>query len=166
MIARAFDCISLSARSHLGKLRSSTTMTLFSAAAGSVGGLPIIPSEAERSRGISRRSHRHRMSEKILLALSTFPDAEIARHISNRLVSERFAACANILPAVESIYRWKENVENANETLVLFKLREDRQSAFQEKLRSLHPYEVAEIIFVSVSSGLPEYLRWVADNCG
>jgi periplasmic divalent cation tolerance protein len=106
------------------------------------------------------------MPEKILLALSTFPDAEIARHISNRLVSERFAACANILPAVGSIYRWKGNVENANETLVLFKLREDRQSAFQEKLRSLHPYEVPEIVFVPVSSGLPEYLGWVADNCG
>jgi periplasmic divalent cation tolerance protein len=106
------------------------------------------------------------MADTMLLALSTFPDAEVARHISNRLVSERFAACANILPAVESIYRWKGNVENANETLVLFKLRDDRQSAFQEKLRSLHPYEVPEIIFVPVSSGLPEYLRWVADNCG
>jgi periplasmic divalent cation tolerance protein len=106
------------------------------------------------------------MADIMLLALTTFPDAETARHISNRLVSERFAACANILPAVESIYRWKENVENANETLVLFKLREDRQSAFQEKLRSLHPYEVPEIIFVPVSSGLPEYLRWVAENCG
>jgi len=71
-----------------------------------------------------------------------------------------------MLPAIESIYRWKENVENANETLVLFKLREDRQSAFQDKLRSLHPYEVPEIIFVPVASGLQEYLRWVADNCG
>ena len=106
------------------------------------------------------------MADTLLLALSTFPDAEIARHISNRLVSERFAACANMLPAVESIYRWQENVENANETLVLFKLREDRQSAFQDKLRSLHPYEVPEIIFVPVASGLQEYLRWVADNCG
>ena len=106
------------------------------------------------------------MADTLLLALSTFPDAEIARHISNRLVSERFAACANMLPAVESIYRWKENVENANETLVLFKLREDRQSAFQDKLRSLHPYEVPEIIFVPVASGLQEYLRWVADKCG
>ena len=106
------------------------------------------------------------MADTLLLALSTFPDAEIARHISNRLVSERFAACANMLPAIESIYRWKENVENANETLVLFKLREDRQSAFQDKLRSLHPYEIPEIIFVPVASGLQEYLRWVADNCG
>jgi periplasmic divalent cation tolerance protein len=105
------------------------------------------------------------MSGKILLALSTFPDAETARKISNQLVTEKFAACANILPAVESIYRWKEKIESGNETLVLFKLSENRQSAFQDKLRSLHPYEVPEIIFVQVAGGLPEYLRWVAENC-
>jgi len=105
------------------------------------------------------------MSERILLALSTFPDAEIARRISNQLVSESFAACANILPAVESIYRWKEKIESGNETLVFFKLSEDRQSAFQDKLRSLHPYEVPEIIFIPITHGLPEYLRWVAENC-
>ena len=100
-----------------------------------------------------------------LLALSTFPDAETARRISNQLVTERVAACANILPSVESIYRWKEKVETANETLVFFKLSEDRQAAFQEKLRSLHPYEVPEVIFVPIESGLPEYLRWVAESC-
>ena len=106
------------------------------------------------------------MTEKVLLALSTFPDQETAREISNELVTKKLAACANILPGVESIYRWKEEIESGNETLVLFKLSEDRQSAFQEKLRSLHPYEVPEIIFVPISSGLPEYLRWVTENCG
>ena len=106
------------------------------------------------------------MAEKILLALSTFPDAQTARQISDQLVTERFAACANILPAVESIYRWKDNIESGNETLVFFKLSEDRQSAFQDKLRSLHPYDVPEIIFVPVAGGLPEYLQWVSENCG
>src|SRR5258707_15445830 len=105
------------------------------------------------------------MPEKVLLALSTYPDQETARRISTELVSERFAACANILPGVESIYRWKEKIESGNETLVLFKLSEDRQSAFQDKLRSLHPYDVPEIIFVPVASGLPEYLQWVSENC-
>ena len=105
------------------------------------------------------------MAEKILLALSTFPDAEIARRISNQLVSERFVACANILPAIESIYRWKEKIESGNETLVFFKLSEDRQSAFQDKLRLLHPYDVPEIIFVSIASGLTDYLQWVFGNC-
>jgi periplasmic divalent cation tolerance protein len=104
------------------------------------------------------------MATKILLALSTFPNAEIARRISNQLVSERFAACANILPSVESIYRWKGNMESENETLVFFKVSEDRQSTFQDKLRSLHPYDVPEIIFVPVASGLPEYLQWVSNN--
>jgi periplasmic divalent cation tolerance protein len=106
------------------------------------------------------------MPDTILLALSTFPDAETARKISNQLVSERFAACANIVPAIESIYRWKGNIESGNEALVFFKISEDRQSAFQDKLRSLHPYDVPEIIFLSVASGLEEYLRWVVENCG
>jgi periplasmic divalent cation tolerance protein len=105
------------------------------------------------------------MAEKILLALSTFPDAETARKISNQLVAKKLAACANILPSVESIYRWKEKIETGNETLVFFKLSEDRRAAFQEKLRSLHPYEVPEIVFVPVASGLPDYLRWVAESC-
>src|SRR5712691_12672511 len=105
------------------------------------------------------------MAEKILLALSTFPDRETAQRISNQLVTEKFAACANILPSVESIYRWRKKIESGNETLVLFKLSEDRRSAFQKKLRSLHSYEVPEIIFVPISSGLPEYLRWVVENC-
>src|SRR5437868_9257230 len=105
------------------------------------------------------------MADQIVLALSTFPDRETAQRISNQLVTEKFAACANILPAVESVYRWKDKIESGNETLVFFKLSEDRQSAFKEKLRSLHPYEVPEIIFVPVSNGLPEYLRWVTENC-
>src|SRR6476660_330910 len=100
------------------------------------------------------------MPEKILLALSTFPDAEIARRISYQLVSERFAACANILPGVESVYRWKEKIESGNEVFVFFKVSEDRQSAFRDKLRSLHPYDAPEIIFVPVAGGLPEYLGW------
>ncbi len=105
------------------------------------------------------------MADKILLGVSTFPDRETAQRISNQLVSEKFAACANILPDIESIYRWKEKIETGNETLVFFKVSEERQSAFQEKLRALHPYQVPEIIFLSISSGLPEYLGWVTENC-
>src|SRR2546421_12256208 len=98
------------------------------------------------------------MTEKIVLALSTFPDHQTAQRISNQLVGENFAACANLLPGVESIYRWKEKIETGTETLVFFKLSEDRQAAFQEKLRSLHPYDVPEIVFVPIAGGFPEYL--------
>jgi periplasmic divalent cation tolerance protein len=105
------------------------------------------------------------MAGKVLLALSTFPDTATARRISNQLVEEKLAACANLLPPIESIYRWKEKIETGSEIMVLFKTSEDRQSAFQEKLRSLHPYEVPEIIFMPVVGGLPEYLRWVGESC-
>jgi periplasmic divalent cation tolerance protein len=106
------------------------------------------------------------MAEESLLALSTFPEIETARRIAGQLVSENFAACANIVPAVESIYRWQGKVEQGNETLVFFKTTSARYSAFQEKLKSLHPYEMPEIICLSIADGLPEYLRWVVDNSG
>jgi periplasmic divalent cation tolerance protein len=105
------------------------------------------------------------MADEVLLALSTFPDAETARRISNQLVNEKFAACANIIPAIESIYRWQGKMEEGKETLVFFKTTSARYPAFQEKLKSLHPYEVPEIICLCVADGLPEYLRWVGDGC-
>jgi len=105
------------------------------------------------------------MAEQVLLAISTFPDAETANRVARALIAEKFAACANIIPAVHSIYRWKDRIETAGEVMVFFKTTPDRQAAFQEKLRSLHPYEVPEIIFVSVVTGLSDYLRWVIENC-
>jgi len=106
------------------------------------------------------------MATQVLLAISTFPDAEMADRIARALVAEKFAACANLISGVHSVYRWKDKIETAGEVIVVFKLTTDQEPAFQQKLRSLHPYEVPEIIFVPIASGLPEYLRWVAENCG
>ncbi len=105
------------------------------------------------------------MPGQVLFALSAFPDAETANHIARTLVAEKFAACANIIPAVHSIYRWKEKIETAGEVIVFFKTTQDRQKALQDKLRSLHPYEVPEIIFVPITAGWPDYLRWVEASC-
>ena len=105
------------------------------------------------------------MADEALLAFSTFPDAETARRIAHTLVSENLAACANIIPTMNSIYRWKGKIETGDETIVLFKTTQDRYDALQEKLRSLHPYEIPEIISVKIDKGLPDYLRWVVENC-
>jgi periplasmic divalent cation tolerance protein len=105
------------------------------------------------------------MADQILLAISTFPDAETASRVAQTLVEEKFVACANLIPAVHSIYRWKEKIETAGEVIVVFKTIQDRQAAFEEKLRSLHPYEVPELIFIKSDGGSPDYLRWVIDNC-
>jgi periplasmic divalent cation tolerance protein len=105
------------------------------------------------------------MAEEVLLAFSTFPDAETARRIAHALISEKLAACANIIPTMNSIYRWKGKIETGDETIVFFKTTQHRYDAFQEKLRSLHPYEIPEIICVTIDKGLPDYLRWVVESC-
>ena len=101
----------------------------------------------------------------ILLALSTFPDRSTAQRIAEELVNGRFAACANVASAVDSIYSWKGEVETASEVLVFFKMTAARFPAFQEKLKFLHPYETPEIISFRIDDGSPDYLKWVADNC-
>jgi periplasmic divalent cation tolerance protein len=105
------------------------------------------------------------MNQDALLACSTFPEIETARRIARQLVTENLAACANMIPAVESIYRWRDEIENAQETLVFFKTTAARYAAFQERLNLLHPYEVPEIICLRIADGLPEYLRWVSAAC-
>jgi len=100
-----------------------------------------------------------------LIAFCTFPDAEAARKIVKEVVELRLAACGNILPQIHSIYRWQGKVESADEVLAIFKLDLTRYPEFESKIRSLHPYDVPEIISCQIDNGLPEYLRWVAESC-
>jgi periplasmic divalent cation tolerance protein len=105
------------------------------------------------------------MAEKFLLVLSTFGSAEEARRVGRTLVEEHLAACVNLLPPVESIYRWKGEIETATETLALMKTTEDQYWLFEARLKELHSYEVPEIVAFRASSGLPAYLRWVDESC-
>ncbi|SRR6266404_719528 len=104
------------------------------------------------------------MGDEIVLAFSTFPDPETARRIARELVTENLAACANVIPKIESIYRWQGKIEQGDETLVLFKTTAARFAAFQEKLKSLHPYDVPEIICTPIAGGWQPYLEWVREN--
>ena len=105
------------------------------------------------------------MAEEVLLAISTFPDADLARSVSRQLVEQRLAACANIGGAVQSIYHWQGKIEEGAETLVFFKTTRDRFDEFARVLKSLHPYEVPEIIAVRVEEGFAAYLEWVESSC-
>ena len=105
------------------------------------------------------------MADEIVLAFCTFPDAETAKRIARELVELRLAACGNVLPQIHSVYRWQGKIESADETLAIFKLSAERYGEFETKLRSLHPYDVPEIIAARIDRALPEYLRWVLDSC-
>ena len=104
------------------------------------------------------------MSDEVVLAFSTFPDVETARRIAGELVTENLVACANVIPKIESIYRWQGKIEQEDETLVLFKTTAARFAAFEEKLKTLHPYDVPEIICTPIDQGSPAYLEWVRQN--
>ena len=106
------------------------------------------------------------MANEIVLGFATFPDVETARRIARELVELRLAACGNVLPQIHSIYHWQGKVEAADEALAIFKLPASRSGEFEIKLRSLHPYQVPEIILIQIDHALPEYLRWVLDSCG
>ncbi len=105
------------------------------------------------------------ISNDVWLAISTFPDAEIAGTIAQQLVTAQLAACANVLPGARSIYRWRGKVENASETIVLFKTTRARFAELQNRLKELHPYDVPEIVALPVVDGLPAYLAWVNESC-
>lgn len=103
------------------------------------------------------------MSKHIII-LCTCPDQNTASMIADRLVSENLAACVNIVPGMTSIYRWQDRIETAQEHLLLVKTRRDIYQSVEQAIRLNHPYELPEIISVSLENALPEYLEWI-DTC-
>ncbi len=105
------------------------------------------------------------MDTHALVVLCTCPGAA-APAIAQRLVEDRLAACVNLLPAAQSVYRWQGAIETATETLLIAKTTVDRYPALEQTLKSLHPYEIPEILAIPVADGLPAYLDWVVRETG
>lgn len=99
-----------------------------------------------------------------LIIYCTCPDQSSAEHIARQLVESKLAACINILPSVTSVYQWQGKLETASEHLLLIKTRTDRFQALESRIKALHPYELPEIIAVSIDRALPDYLEWI-DSC-
>jgi periplasmic divalent cation tolerance protein len=95
------------------------------------------------------------------LVLCTVPDETTARRIASALVTERLAACVNIVPGITSVYRWKGTTETAAELLLIIKTTATNYAQLQDRVRALHPYELPEVLAVSIDHGLPEYLAWI-----
>ncbi len=97
------------------------------------------------------------------LVFCSCPDPATAQRLATTLVEARLAACVSVLPPMRSVYRWQGEVEQADEVLLLAKTPAERVPALVDRLRSLHPYELPEIVAVEAAAGLPAYLDWVAD---
>lgn len=98
------------------------------------------------------------------IVLSTAGSEDEARKIAQYLVENHLAACVNIIPRVESIYRWQGKVESAQEWLLLIKTSAEKFSAVRDAIGELHSYDLPECIALEINDGSKEYLEWIGDS--
>lgn len=95
------------------------------------------------------------------IVLTTAGSADEARKIAWALVEHRLAACVNIVPHIESVYRWQGKVESASEWLLVIKTQARAFEGVRATIEALHSYEVPECIMLAVDEGEQEYLDWI-----
>jgi periplasmic divalent cation tolerance protein len=95
------------------------------------------------------------------IVLTTLPASADAPTFARALVDERLAACVNVLPAMQSVYRWQDAVQQDDERQLVIKTWQDRLPALEARLESLHPYDVPELLVLEVVGGGSAYLEWL-----
>ena len=98
------------------------------------------------------------------IVLSTAGSQDEARKLAHHLVEHQLAACVNIVPQIESIYRWQGKVESSQEWLLLIKTTAERFPAVRDAIRELHSYDLPECVTLTIEDGSPDYLKWLADS--
>ncbi len=104
------------------------------------------------------------MDDNHIIVFCTVPDSECARLISRELVEGKLAACSNIVPGIQSIYTWENELQDDHELLLVIKTRTDLFDELQKKIVQHHPYTVPEIIALPIIKGNSEYLKWIDEN--
>jgi periplasmic divalent cation tolerance protein len=94
----------------------------------------------------------------------TASDIGEARRVALAVVEKRLAACANILPGVESLYWWEGQVQSANETAVIFKTRPSLVPALSDAVKAAHSYQFPCVVVLPITGGNADYLRWIGDE--
>ena len=102
------------------------------------------------------------MSSHYQIVICSCPDKEVSEKLAQILVAKQLAACVNILPNITSVYRWQDQVETAQEYLLLIKSMKSKYDLIELVIKDNHPYELPEIIAVSIDNGSSEYLNWIA----
>jgi len=103
------------------------------------------------------------MTDKIIVFV-TCESLEQAEKIAKSLVTEKLAACVNVVPGIRSCYVWEEELTWSNETLLLIKTTRGRFDQLQARVRSLHSYDVPEIVAVTIEDAFDKYIAWI-DEC-
>ena len=128
-----------------------------------VPGITEIPDRNVNLSVISGMNGGFFMTDKRIV-LTTSGSEDEARRIANHLVENQLAACVNLIPRVESIYRWQGKVESNREWVLLIKTTAGRFPAVHDAIRELHSYELPECIAVAIEDGSPDYLQWLQQS--
>jgi len=99
-----------------------------------------------------------------LLVISTVPNEEEGKAIAQKIVEERLAACVNVTSAIQSFYWWEDRVSNDTEFILFIKTKTSLFPELEERIKTLHSYQVPEIIALPIHSGSEEYLDWIKQN--
>jgi periplasmic divalent cation tolerance protein len=106
------------------------------------------------------------ISYDYVFVLTTLPADADARAFARRLVELRLAACVNLLPPMESVYRWEGDIEEEPERQVVIKTTRQRVPALWDGVRDLHPYDIPEFVVLPIVDGNDAYLRWIGESTG
>jgi periplasmic divalent cation tolerance protein len=98
---------------------------------------------------------------EVLTVLCTCPDTDTAKSLAAGLVEQGLAACVNVLPEIRSIYRWRDEIHDEGEVLLLAKTSRQAYASLESWLLEHHPYEVPEVLALPVQAGAADYLDWV-----
>ncbi len=106
------------------------------------------------------------MTPEYVIVLTTLPAGAANEAFGSTLVEERLAACVNLLPEMESVYRWEGQVERGTERQLIIKTTRHTVAALWDRIRELHPYETPEFVVLSIADGSEAYLRWITESTG
>jgi periplasmic divalent cation tolerance protein len=107
-----------------------------------------------------------RTPHKLRAILTTTGTEEQALSIARALVSERLAACVNIIGPIRSVYRWRDAIEDEREYLLLIKTRATLYMKVERRVRELHTYDVPEVLALTLDRGSPPYIKWLLESTG
>jgi periplasmic divalent cation tolerance protein len=110
---------------------------------------------------VEKKFDTDRPSSAAVIVLTTYPVDGDATGLATTLVQEELVACVNVLPAMQSIYRWQGVVEQAAEHQLIMKTTQDAVARLKTRLAELHPYEVPELLVLPISDGAAAYLAWL-----